>query len=244
MDELGVLRRRGDRDIPLADDLREVGVVARVGTEGQPQAGILVGVHRRPTNANTDPHDAVIRQEAIQIQFQFGGPRQDQGDRRRGRRLARDRIGPRHRLGADKRGVNARFAVEQLLLIVRAARLLLVGVRLLGVLLRFGLFHLLGHRDDISDGLGTLAGHDRAAHRLQPELAIGLELHGGNLQQFRAILEAILGRGLRRQLGRQRVRQSQQILDRILVFVVGQAAERRMILAIAANQRGVRQFLA
>ena len=71
VDELRLVSRCRDRDVTLADDLREIGVVAGVGAEKQPQAGVLVGVHRRATDADAHAHHALVRKEAIQIQFQL-----------------------------------------------------------------------------------------------------------------------------------------------------------------------------
>ena len=56
IDELGILDRLGDGKVSIADDLREVGVVAGVSTEDQAQAGILIRVHRRATCADANSH--------------------------------------------------------------------------------------------------------------------------------------------------------------------------------------------
>ena len=64
-DELRVVSRCRDRDVALADDLREVGVVAGVGTEYQTQARILVRVHVRTPGANANAHDAFVGKKAI-----------------------------------------------------------------------------------------------------------------------------------------------------------------------------------
>ena len=45
VNELGVVHRRRHRYVTLADHLREIRVVAGVGTEDQAQAGVLIGVH-------------------------------------------------------------------------------------------------------------------------------------------------------------------------------------------------------
>ena len=103
------------------------------------------------------------------------------------------------------------------------------------VIPRAGPLQFFLHRNDVRDGRRTVTRHSRPLQRLQRNLAIRLELHDRHLQQFRAVLEAILRRGFRRQLVRERVRESQQILQGVVVLVVRQPTKRRVLLTLPAN---------
>jgi len=64
----------------------------------------------------------------------------------------------------------------------------------------------------------------------------------GYLEQFRAVLESILGGGFRRQLARQGIGESEDILQGMVVFVLGQPPEGRMFAAIATGERRLVQL--
>ena len=85
-------------------------------------------------------------------------------------------------------------------------------VECLGILSGHSRIHLFLHRNDVGDGLRALSSHGGSFESFKTNLAIRLKLHGGHLQQFRAVLEAILRRGFGRQRVRDRKRQAKQVL--------------------------------
>ena len=71
IDVFRLFQRCRHRNIPLTDDLLEVGVVAGVGAQQQAQAGVLVGVHRGAPCADADTHHPLVGKEPVQVQFQL-----------------------------------------------------------------------------------------------------------------------------------------------------------------------------
>ena len=192
MNPLGVVARCGHRNIMITDNLREVGVVAGMGTENQTQTGILVRVHVRAGNSQANSHNPFIGKKAIQIQLQFVGCGKHQHHGRNRRCLPRYRCGLRQRLSPREVDPQAGFSIEQVLLIPVLAIALFARVERLGPVSGRHLVELFLHRDDVGDRLRTLTTHRGSLKCVQTNLAIGLELHHGHLQQFRAVLETIL----------------------------------------------------
>ncbi len=82
--EVYVLRvscTRRDRNVPFADYICEIRVVAGMRTENEADTCVLICIHRSTTCANADTHDSVIRQESIQVPFGFLGSVEDQDNR-------------------------------------------------------------------------------------------------------------------------------------------------------------------
>ena len=69
IDKLWVVRRCGNGDVLLTDHLREIGVVAGMGTENQTQASVFIGLHRRSPGPDANTHDPFIGKEAVQVHF-------------------------------------------------------------------------------------------------------------------------------------------------------------------------------
>ena len=112
IDKLWVVRRCGNGDVMLTDHLREIGVVAGMGTENQTQAGVFIGLHRRSPGPDANTHDPFIGKEAVQVQFQLVGVGESEDNRRNRWRLARDRIWRRVRHAAGEMNSLARFLIQ------------------------------------------------------------------------------------------------------------------------------------
>ncbi len=114
MNELRLAGRRLHGHIPLTDDVGEIRVVARVGTESQPQGRVsrqLLGGTRRP---NADAHRALVGQETIQPNLPFVVARQLHVDLGGGLHLPGRRGVQRTVHPAGKGNAHAGFPVQQM----------------------------------------------------------------------------------------------------------------------------------
>ena len=69
MNELGIFHRSRDREISIADYVGKVGVVTGVSAYTKAQARILIRIVRGTPSSDSNPHDAIIRQEPVQVPF-------------------------------------------------------------------------------------------------------------------------------------------------------------------------------
>ena len=237
-------RLRLDHDILVADDKVGSGVVAGLIPEAQPERGdfSVVGSIR---SADTNPQVSLFGKSETEIEGGLLPAGKDEAKVRTGFGRFRWRfvrgVGATSEVGSIARNDLVGLAIEVVGAAAPAGRFLLLVVLLLLVLrgvVSVGLLCICRKIDMEIGDRGFRALDHGFAKCFSRNLVIVFELGGGHLEHLRAVLEPVFGGSFGWEVTREVEGQPKQILERIVVFVLGQASERGVPFFESPDLRG------